>query len=551
MDVVRGILVAAVVLLGGNSLAWAENEGQADLDKAIELKLSAESLKDLAEVINLCRSALAAGLEETSQEFANSLLVGTLVQRAEIMASQIFDNPQPPAQWPLLRRQALLDLEEALKVDDQQFQVHYLLGRFHALPGGDNVRATKALDAALKLSTESIEDRAKCLVLRGTLASDEASRRADYDAAIELVPENTEILKTRGMYLLMQKEYDAALADIDKAIELDDEDADAHEARGVILFLTNKNDEALKSFDRVLELQPQSAMAHTHRARIFVIDEKPEEALAALDKALEIDERLVPAYVLRSRVRQQQEDNEGALEDIDEALRLAPRDAQARQMRALLLAGDGQLDRAISDLETLYRADNSNDELTLQLGLFYLADKRPDKAIDIFTKVLDRDGENLQALRNRGDAWLGSGNLPNAIADYEAALKLDDKDSGVLNNLAWLLATAPDESLRNGSRSVELAKEAARVTDFKEPHILSTLAAAYAESGDFTSAKSWSKKAVELAEKNEDSEDIREQLGKELASYEAEKPWREEIKPEINSDDPEPEELPEPSQDDK
>ena len=60
---------------------------------------------------------------------------------------------------------------------------------------------------------------------------------------------------------------------------------------------------------------------------------------------------------------------------------------------------------------------------------------------------------------------------------------------------------------------------------YAAPHILSTLAAAYAENGDFESARSWSQKAVELGEK--ENHDSLESLKKELESYKENKPWRE------------------------
>ena len=67
-----------------------------------------------------------------------------------------------------------------------------------------------------------------------------------------------------------------------------------------------------------------------------------------------------------------------------------------------------------------------------------------------------------------------------------------------------------------------MATEACKLSDYKATYILSTLAAAYAETGDFPAAIKWSTKAVELGDKPE-----REELKKELASYQARKPWRE------------------------
>lgn len=538
--------VGLVVILSA-VLAHAAENGQADLDKAMELKLSAESLKDLGEVINLCRSAIAAGLDDTNKDFAEKMLVGTLLQRAEIMSQQVFETAGPPPQWPLMRRQALLDLEEAAKLDKTQFEVFYLVGRLQALPGGDRVKGRNALDQAIKLATKQPAERAKCLLLRANLSEDPEARQADYAEALQLDPANAEILRARGMFYLGEKKFDEALADIDKAIELNPEDSDAHEARGVILFLLNRNADALKSFDRVIELQPKSAMAYTHRARIYAIDNKSDEAMQQLDKAIELEPRLPTAYLLRARLFSQKGDADKAMSDADEALRLAPEDPQARQLRAMLLAGSGKIGDAIGDLRQLVQSDPKNLELQMQLALFYAADKQRQKAIDAFSEVLKQDPDNQMAFRHRGDALLGMGKLKEAIADYESALKLDENDSGVLNNLAWLLAAAPDDSLRNGQRAVELAKTAARVTEFKQPHILSTLAASYAETGDFESAVSWSKKAVDLAGKSPEDKDIVEQLQQELESFEAKKPWRENFEPE-KSEDPEPETLPEPAE---
>ena len=71
-------------------------------------------------------------------------------------------------------------------------------------------------------------------------------------------------------------------------------------------------------------------------------------------------------------------------------------------------------------------------------------------------------------------------------------------------------------------RAVELALRACELSEYKKPHILSTLAAAYAEIGDFDTAIKWSSKAVEIS-----PEDIQDQLKDELKSYKKGKPWRE------------------------
>jgi tetratricopeptide (TPR) repeat protein len=109
-----------------------------------------------------------------------------------------------------------------------------------------------------------------------------------------------------------------------------------------------------------------------------------------------------------------------------------------------------------------------------------------------------------------------------AIADYEKAIEMQKESPGLLNNLAWVLATSPDDKLRDGKRAIELATKASELTEFKAGYILSTLAAAYAETGDFESARKWSAESVKFGGEAE-----MEQLRKELESYRASKPWRE------------------------
>ena len=136
-----------------------------------------------------------------------------------------------------------------------------------------------------------------------------------------------------------------------------------------------------------------------------------------------------------------------------------------------------------------------------------------------FWKRTPRNGERCET---RADASLSVGKHKEAVADYEEALKVEPDDDGILNNFAWVLATSPEDDVRSGKRSVELALKACEATKYEQPHILSTLAAAYAEVGDFESAQKWSAKAVEMG-----NGEIREQLKKELEGYEQKKPWRE------------------------
>lgn len=188
-----------------------------------------------------------------------------------------------------------------------------------------------------------------------------------------------------------------------------------------------------------------------------------------------------------------------------------------------------QLDRndeALLQLEELAKAAPNEPAIQLQLAAFYIENDRTKKAIEALGRVIELDSDSTLALRMRGDLYLTTGQHAEAIEDFAAALAQEPEDSAVLNNYAWTLATSPVDKLRDGKRAIEMATKACELTDYKAAHILSTLAASYAEAGDFDKAIEWSRKAIEL-DRSENNGEHQEELKNELASYEAKEPFRE------------------------
>jgi tetratricopeptide (TPR) repeat protein len=522
LRLIRNLLLAALVGWLSASVARAQNEGQQALDEATTKKIMAESLADLNEVVKLCEQALEKGLDETNTQFANNLLTGTLVQRGGLLTAAIFEKIPPDPRWPQLRGLAIKDLERAVKLEPKLGEAHYLIARLHSLPGGDRDRARKAVDQAVEHTKKEIAVQAKALVLRANLTEDAEKRLADYNEAIKIAPGDEEALRSRGLFYLVQSKFAEAEADFAAALKVDPDQPATHEARGVALLMLKKLDEAKESLSKAIELNPKASLPFLHRGRAKAEQKDLKGAIEDLDKAIELQPENVAALMFRARVHQQNGDQKAARADLDTALKSRPGLAPALELRAILAAGSGDLEQAINDFEELLKVAPDNAELLAQLGILHSAERKPQRAIERFTQALEVDKSMFPALRGRADAYLGIGKQAEAIADYEVALKLKPKDPGVLNNLAWVLATSPDDKLRDGKRSIELATEGCKVTDYKQAHILSTLAAAYAETGDWDKALEWSKKAVETGD-----ESVLDQLKKELASYQEKKPWRE------------------------
>jgi tetratricopeptide (TPR) repeat protein len=121
-----------------------------------------------------------------------------------------------------------------------------------------------------------------------------------------------------------------------------------------------------------------------------------------------------------------------------------------------------------------------------------------DRAIADFNEAIRLDPSRALFFVNRALAWSSKKVYDNTRADYAEALRLDPTGIPAIDQLAWLLATCPDPNFRDGKRAVELATRACELTEWKNAYTLGTLAAAFAELGDFAKAVEWQEKANRL-----------------------------------------------------
>lgn len=123
--------------------------------------------------------------------------------------------------------------------------------------------------------------------------------------------------------------------------------------------------------------------------------------------------------------------------------------------------------------------------------------------------------------------WLRRGDFGRALAEYDRAIKLDVMSHYMHGDYAWILATCPDQRFRDGKKAIASATQACELTEWRGPMSLDTLAAAYAENGDFAQAVAWQQKAIALLPA--DSPVRAGYLGR-LTLYRAGRPYREEPK---------------------
>src|SRR6266446_1104745 len=165
----------------------------------------------------------------------------------------------------------------------------------------------------------------------------------------------------------------------------------------------------------------------------------------------------------------------------------------------------------------------------LALGGILFTTGHTDESIAQLEKALQIDPNYAEAHGNLGNAFLRKGHPRQAVAEYRKALEIAPQSAGIKSNsalagiqsnLAWVLATSPDPSLRNGAEAVRLAQQAERLSRGTNPLILRVLAAGYAENGQFAEATKTAEHALQLFRRQEPNAFMR-MLQDEMALYEA------------------------------
>lgn len=322
---------------------------------------------------------------------------------------------------------------------------------------------------------------------------------AHYRKAIDLAPPVAALHVNVGAALYGSGQRQNAMAEYRAALQIDPEHAEAHHSLGNLLVEAGWNEEALVHFRKAVELKPQVADYRNNLGVLLLAGGRVSEAIAQFRRSAALEPLNVEAHYGLGRALAAGGQDAEAVVEYEKALEIQPQHAKAHYDLALALNSSGKVEQAILHYQNALEANPGFAEALNNLAVLFVQQGRLDEARDCLRRALEvkpgyqSAGRNLAIVESERDALL------KVLAERREAIRARPDDPSLLNDTAWMLATNPNASLRNGADAVAMAQRAVQLTGGGDPVVLATLAAAYAETGRFSDAVATAHRAHTIA----------------------------------------------------
>jgi tetratricopeptide (TPR) repeat protein len=263
-----------------------------------------------------------------------------------------------------------------------------------------------------------------------------------------------------------------------------------HNDLGFVLLQRGETAEALPHFQRAVELQPDDEASQKNLGSALLQEGKVADSITQFQIALNLRTNDVGAMNNLALAYSRQGKTDEAIAEYEESLVIQPDDAGVHHNYGMLLFRMGRVDEAMAHYQKALAVQPNDAELHNDVA-----------------NVLSKKGQ-----------------VADAIKEWEKAIELRTNYFAAENNLAWALATDPDPTLRNGTNALQLALDANRLSATNNPLVLHTLAAAYAEDGQYTNAVTTAGLALEQAAVDHNV-GLADSIEEQLKLYQADQPY--------------------------
>lgn len=328
-----------------------------------------------------------------------------------------------------------------------------------------------------------------------------------------------------ALALLQKGELVGAETVLQAALKNNPKDLQLRQSLGLVYAARNQFDRAIEQFRACLEIEPKDVSVRLHLARSQMESGRYDDSQKTLDEARTLDPNQMGVYTAQYELYLRQNRLDEAIGILRGLLEKHPDDTGIQYQVAATFARAGKLADSMQQLDALLERAPKHAQARYLLGAIHKAQGRKVEARAAWERTIADNPKYV-------DAYTGLADLASADKDYarvesvlRAGLTQLPDTAILLNGIALLYASCPEDQRRNGKQAVELAENVCRATNNRVPFFLDTLAAAYAEVGRFDEAVRTAEQAIDLATRAGDKKQA-EAIAQHRALYEQRKPFR-------------------------
>lgn len=342
--------------------------------------------------------------------------------------------------------------------------------------------ALKTLNDELAKKPQDID----LLTLRG-IANLELSNVVDAINDLEKAHRNAaqdvDIMINLAAARIANKQFDKAIDLLDRALEIDEVDADAYRNRALALLKTGDFSAAISDYTLAMTIYGGiDPILYQERAECWIGLENQHQA--GIDKTI-------------AQMTIRLDDN--------------PDDVEALKLRGLELYDLGEYELALYDLDGAIELGDQSAEIFLARGNCLYVFEENELALEDLDEAIRVNANSALAYASRANLRKSMGDLDKAVEDFKAALQIDPNNALATSQLAWMLATTPDLSIKDTAKAVELSEKLIELNSVDTWQDLEVVAAAYAANNEFEKAVQFQQRSIDKAP-NEQIEQLTDSL---------------------------------------
>lgn len=284
-------------------------------------------------------------------------------------------------------------------------------------------------------------------------------------------------------------------------------------------------DDAIETWRNTINTNPTHINSIINLSELLLQTRRYDDAIEHLEAALAIDDRNTRVHGMLANAYHLTGQLEKADQHARRAIELSPTYTPAVIERAAILADQGNVDEAIKQLESIAAMEASYVQANFNTAQLLLKADRQDEAIERFEKVCARAPAHLESVAQLTRIYREKGRIADMARVLHNALELQPDNLRFVFSLAQILATARDDSVRDGKKAIQLAQRATDLVIGDNPEVIALLAAAYAENGDWQNAEQTAARALDLA-KQKGATSLAGRIETQLSGYRSQKPYR-------------------------